>query len=231
VLTYFAQRWPATAHELGTAQEALAAQAPPPWTPPPGPLRAAGCFICFEARGLDERAWAGAALLAGHRLVAARVVSGVVSHPYEPGLLALREGPLLAASVDRLPERPEVLIVNATGRDHPRGAGLAVHLGAVLDIPTVGVTDRPLVARGHPPQGDRGTSSPLVLGGEVVARWVVTRPGARPIVIHGGWRTDLGEAVQVVLRCVRRARTPEPIRRARRVARLARAGQCGAART
>ena len=47
-----------------------------------------------------------------------------------------------------LPVAPEVLLVNATGRDHPRRAGLAFHLGAVLGLPTVGVTTRPLVAQG-----------------------------------------------------------------------------------
>jgi deoxyribonuclease V len=34
-------------------------------------------------------------------------------------------------------ERPDVLLVNATGRDHPRQAGLGVQLGAVLGLPTV----------------------------------------------------------------------------------------------
>jgi deoxyinosine 3'endonuclease (endonuclease V) len=42
--------------------------------------------------------------------------------------------------VRALPVVPEVLVVNATGRDHPRRAGLALHLGAVLRLPTVGVT-------------------------------------------------------------------------------------------
>src|ERR671936_574604 len=48
--------------------------------------------------------------------------------PYEPRLLALREGPLLEAAVLALQERPDALIVNATGRDHARRAGLALQL-------------------------------------------------------------------------------------------------------
>jgi deoxyribonuclease V len=35
-----------------------------------------------------------------------------------------------------------VLLVNATGRDHLWRAGLALPLGALLDLPTVGVTRR-----------------------------------------------------------------------------------------
>jgi deoxyribonuclease V len=163
-------------------------------------------------------------LLRGDRRhVGAAVVSGTTGAPYEPGLLALREGPLLEAAVRALPERPEVLIANASGRDHPRRAGLALHLGAVLDIPSVGVTDRPLLASGGEPAPERRATSPLLLGGAEVARALRTRVGARPVVVHPGWRTDLEAATTVVVAATRRARTPEPLRRARRAAREARA--------
>ena len=82
------------------------------------------------------------------RLLAGVASSGPAGGPYLPALLALREGPLLEQAVRALPIAPEVLVVNATGRDHPRRAGLALHLGAVLGVPTVGVTTRPLVAEG-----------------------------------------------------------------------------------
>jgi hypothetical protein len=53
-------------------------------------------------------------------------------------LRALREGPLLEQAVGALPMAPEVLVVNATGRDHPRRAGLAFHLGPCLGCPQSG---------------------------------------------------------------------------------------------
>ena len=142
----------------------------------------------------------------------------------------MREGRLLQAAIRALPERPEVVIANATGHDHPRGAGLALHLGAVLDLPSVGVTDRPLLASGGEPGPERGARSPLLLDGGPVALFVRTRMGARPLVVHPGWRTDLDTAASVVLAAVRRARTPEPLRRARREARMARAAEEAALR-
>jgi deoxyribonuclease V len=151
------------------------------------------------------------------------IVRGEAAAPYQPGLLALREGPLLGAAIRALPGEPEVLIVNATGRDHPRGAGLALHLGAVLDLPSIGVSDRPLLAEGPAAGPGQGAMSPLLLKGAEVARRLRTRAGARPVVVHAGWRTDLDIAVSVVLAATRRARTPEPLRRARREARRARA--------
>src|SRR5215213_9415335 len=57
----------------------------------------------------------------------------------------------------------------------PRRAGLAFHLGAVLGLPTVGVTTRPLVAGGAWPADQRGATAPLRLGGELVGCWVRTR--------------------------------------------------------
>jgi deoxyribonuclease V len=62
-----------------------------------------------------------------------------------------------------------------------------------------------------------------VLEGEVVGNWVVTRRGRRPLAVSPGWRTDLETAVEAVLATTGRARTPEPIRRSRQLARTRRA--------
>ena len=87
---------------------------------------------------------------------------------------------------------------NATGRDHQYPAGLAVHPGAVLDLPTVGVTDRPLLARGDLPPDVAWATAPLWLDGELVEAWLRTRPGARPVAVHAAWRTDVERAIAVV---------------------------------
>lgn len=152
------------------------------------------------------------------------LVSGTVGARYRPGLLALREGPLLDRAVRALQDRPAVLLVDATGTDHPRRAGLAVHLGAVLDMPTVGVTHRPLLASGALPDLRRGAASPVTIDGDVVGHWLCTRTRARPVVVHAAWRTTAETALEVVLACsTEGARTPVPLGEARRVAREARA--------
>jgi deoxyribonuclease V len=134
----------------------------------------------------------------------------------------LREGPTLEAAVRALRLPPDVLLVDASGRDHPRGAGLALQLGAVLGLPTIGVTHRPLLASGDWPDDRRGASSPLLLEGERVGAWLRTRAGARPLAIHSGWRTSVEVAVEVAALASSGKRTPEPFRRARWLARVAR---------
>ncbi|MFC1548163.1 endonuclease V, partial [Candidatus Neomarinimicrobiota bacterium] len=135
---------------------------------------------------------------------------------------ALREGSLLEQAVRSLPQLPDVLLVNATGYDHPRGAGLATHLGYVLDIPSIGVTHRPLIAQGDWPELVKGGVSPVYIGNDVAGAWVTTREGARPLVVHPAWRTELTVAQNVVLAASLQHRTPEPLREARRLARTAR---------
>lgn len=219
--------WPPDAESLIAYQEELATADPPAWQPTDTVL-IGGCWVCFP-RGQTgpgapgDRAWAAAVALAGDATVDEAEVDGVAGAPYKPGLLALRLGALMEHATRTLGSRPEVLFLDGTGRDHPRRAGLAVHLGAVLAMPTVGVTHRPLIAQGGWPDDRRGAASPLRIGGELVGYWVRTQPGVRPLAVHPGWRVDPATAVDLVLATSARRRTPEPLRRARHAARIRRA--------
>lgn len=224
--------WPETEVELERVQCELAERERmlPRWQPPVDrPLTVGAVFFATATGGVRTRAsepeptWVTAVSVRGARTISSASLSGAVAPPYRAGYLALREGPLLERAVRSLDARPDVLLVNATGRDHPRGAGLALHLGAVLDIPSVGVTDRALLAGGGIPGPDRGDAEPLVLGGAVVGFVLRTRERARPVCVHAGWRTDASTARSVVLATCRGARTPEPLRLARYLARVARA--------
>jgi deoxyribonuclease V len=228
--------WPTAADELIAEQATLAAAMPVTWRPRTTPPAVAGCFVCFP-RGehgigsAGDPAWAAAALYRDGRLEAQAIVGGAAGAAYAPGLLALREGPVLERVVRDLIARPDVLLVNATARDHPRRAGLALHLGAVLQLPTIGVTHRLLLAHGAWPDADRGAASLFQIGDEIVGRWLRTRVGRRPLAIHPGWAIDAETSIQVVLAATAGARTPEPLRQARRLARTARAAATGSAPT
>jgi deoxyribonuclease V len=169
--------------------------------------------------------------MAGGTVVDHRMVTGVAGAAYAPGLLALRIGPLMQRAVDGLETRPDVLLLDATGRDHPRGAGLALHLGAELGVPTVGLTHRPLLAQGDWPDDRRGATSLLRIRDTVVGCWLRTRSGVRPLVVHPGWQVDLATAVDLVMSTATRRRTPEPLRRARQRARRARSTSAAAQRS
>ncbi len=220
--------WPTTREELIAIQNQLGATHPDPWLVVDSVHSVAGCFVCYPKKHQVNRAsanafWAAAVWLMDSHIVAVAVVRGEAMAPYEPGLLALREGPLLESALRRLPGLPEILLVNATGRDHPRRAGLATHIGARLSLPTVGVTRNPLLASGACPADARGAIAPLQIGEEVVGYWIRTKQGAPPLAVHAAWRTSPETAVATVMAVTGRFRTPEPLRQARRMAREARA--------
>jgi deoxyribonuclease V len=227
--------WPNSAAALIETQWALGQATPDRWSPPTSDVRVGACFACFAdafstapRRSGAELGWAAAAVTSGRHLLQLATSSGPVASPYVPALLALREGPLLERAVRALATPPGVLIVNATGRDHPRRAGLALHLGAVLGLPTVGITNRPLLAEGAWPADARGATAPLRLGGDLgdlVGYWLRTRTGTRPVAVHAAWRTGPEDAVAVVLAATRRTRTPQPLRLARQAARQARSAR------
>lgn len=224
--------WPTDPETLRAVQRRLASLEPPPWRPPDRPLAIGSCFARF-ARGVHgpgaagDPVWVAATVVVGRRLVARSSLRAEAAATYTPGLLALRVGSALATALARLTERPDVLVVDATGRDHPRRAGLALHLGAALDLPSVGVTHRPLVAAGDWPDDERGATSPLLLDGEPVGAWVRTRAGTRPLAVDAGWRTTPEQAAAIVMAATARYRTPTPLREARRIARSARARDQG----
>ncbi len=225
--------WPDTPEALVAIQAALAEQRPEAWRPHPAAVVGAS-YVCFAGSEVPvgsegvagEAGWGAVAHKSPGERARVAVVGGLAGAPYRPGLLALREGPLRSAAARLLP-LPDVLLVDATGRDHPRQAGLALHLGAVLGVASVGITNRPLIARGQPPADRRGATSPLRLGGELVGFWLRTRAGVRPVAVSAGWSTDAEAAVEIVLAATRRTRTPQPLREARRAARHARARRGG----
>ncbi|ARS27035.1 endonuclease V [Sphingomonas sp. KC8] len=147
----------------------------------------------------------------------------IPAFPYVPGYLGFREAPVLAAAWDRLAGKPDLILVDGQGRAHPRRAGVASHLGVMLDVPTIGCAKSLLcgaVAGAVGPQpGDRAA---VVDRGEVIAIALRTRPRAAPIYVSVGHRLSLDSAVAWVLRLCDGRRLPVPIRLAHDAANAAR---------
>lgn len=198
------------------------------WHAPEGRRLRAGGVFAAPLHGLAgvgtaaDLAWAAAVVVEGGEVVDEFVAAGTFTAPYQPGYLALRQLPLLERTVRALRRTPDVLLVNATGRDHPRRAGLALHLGAAVGIPTVGVTDRVLAAAGVGPGPERGDRSELRWDGTLVGFRLRTLASVRPVCVSAGWRTDPMTAAALVLGLCEGSRTPSPLREARRRAREAR---------
>lgn len=149
--------------------------------------------------------------------------------PYVPGLLAFRELPPVIGALQKVETPVDVLIFDAHGRAHPRGLGLASHIGLFLDAPSVGCAKSKLVGRYEEPGREKGSVTDLVNRGEVVGKVVRTRDGVSPVFVSVGDKTDLEGAVELVLACTTRYRLPETTRQAHNAAnRLRREGEADA---
>ncbi|MEV0160793.1 endonuclease V [Nonomuraea fuscirosea] len=147
------------------------------------------------------------------------VAHGKAAFPYVPGLFAFRELPALVEALERLTVTPDLLVCDGYGLAHPRGFGLACHLGVLTGLPSVGVGKTPFVGTHEPPGRERGAWTPIVHEGAVVGRALRTRRGVRPVYVSQGHRISLGTATGEVLRLAARYRLPEPIRHADHLAR------------
>lgn len=135
--------------------------------------------------------------------------------PYRTGLLAFREAPALVHAYENLKQKPDLIMVDGQGICHPRGLGIASHLGVLLDIPTIGVAKTILVGEPKGSLEDKiGSRVPLYYGGRIVGALLRTRPHARPLVISIGHKISLETAIKIVLDCLRGYRLPEPTRQA-----------------
>jgi len=164
----------------------------------------------------DDRVYAAVVLLDVDTLdvVEEASFSGRISFPYIPGLLTFREGPSLLRAFEKLQGRPDLILFDGQGIAHPRGFGLAAHMGLILDLPSVGCAKTRLIGAFEEPGARKGQLSPLIHDGKQIGAVLRTRDRVKPIFVSQGHRISLERAVDVVLRCTRRYRIPEPVRRA-----------------
>ena len=148
--------------------------------------------------------------------------------PYIPGLLSFREGPALLKAFAGLERNPDLIIFDGQGIAHPRGFGLASHLGLFLDVPAIGCGKRRLVGCHGEVGNSRGDHVPLVFDGRTVGAVLRTRPGVKPVFVSPGHRIGLDDSVEAVLNCCRGCRLPEPVRKAHRAVNRLRRSRQGA---
>jgi deoxyribonuclease V len=139
---------------------------------------------------------------------------GELKFPYVPGLLSFREIPLLLQAFVKLHTRPDLILADAHGWAHPRRAGMACHLGLLLDVPTIGCAKSVLIGEYKMPASKRGSSSPLMDRGERIGVALRTRAAVNPVFVSVGHRVSLSTAVRLVLACTDGYRIPKPQREA-----------------
>jgi len=153
-----------------------------------------------------------------------------LTEPYIPSFLAFREVTFLIKLINELKaEKPEILpqviFVDGNGVLHPRGFGLASHLGVLSGIPTIGVGKTLFFVDGLDLKKIKaqfktdcltgGTYLPLVgTSGKVWgAAFKSTDTSTNPVFVSIGHKISLESAIELTKRSSK-FRIPEAVRQA-----------------
>lgn len=159
-------------------------------------------------------------------------VEAEIKFPYIPGLLAFREAPILLKAFEKLKIEPDLIIFDGQGIAHPRGMGIASHLGIILNKPTIGCAKSKLFGTYKEPGKNEGDFSylysphlhPPPQGGRslmrargeerggIIGAVVRTKSNTKPVFISIGHKIDLQTSIKFILECGRGYRIPEPTR-------------------
>lgn len=138
-----------------------------------------------------------------------------VNFPYISGLLTFREGPSFIKTWKRLHNEPEVVFFDGQGTAHPRGLGLASHMGLFLERPTIGVAKSRLYGTPDGTPKKIGEWFPLRNPEkEVIGSVICTRKETKPLYISPGHLITLEDTMRLVMSCLNGYKIPEPTRQA-----------------
>ncbi|MEO0102311.1 MAG: deoxyribonuclease V [candidate division WOR-3 bacterium] len=132
--------------------------------------------------------------------------------PYIPGFLSYREKGAYLKTYKKLKNKPDVILFDGQGISHPRGFGLASHLGVLLDKPTIGCAKSRLVGEYKMPDKSRGSFSPLIYQDEIVGYVLRTQNDVAPLFVSPGYKIDFATTKEIILKSAIKYRLPEPLR-------------------
>ncbi|MEB3774062.1 MAG: endonuclease V [Desulfurococcales archaeon] len=125
--------------------------------------------------------------------------------PYIPGLLAYREMAVMAPALNTLIERGyriDMVVVDGHGIAHPRGFGIASHVGVAFNIPSIGVAKKRLYGEVR-----RIGGREYIVDGERVLGGVVDR-----VYVSPGHMVSVDSAIRIIEGLRLYGRLPEPTR-------------------
>jgi deoxyribonuclease V len=133
---------------------------------------------------------------------------------YVPGFLSFREGLAFLGAFQKLKIEPDVVIFDGQGIAHPRGLGIASHIGLWLDRPTIGCGKSLLCGKYDMPAEAAGSHSPLIFKDRQVGAALRTKEKTLPIFVSPGHLADVDSSLALVMKCLDGRRIPKPTREA-----------------
>ncbi|MCX7765528.1 MAG: endonuclease V [Candidatus Sumerlaeia bacterium] len=135
--------------------------------------------------------------------------------PYLPGLLSFRESPAVISALRSLKLTPDIIVCDGQGIAHPRGFGLASHLGVIYDLPAIGCAKTILFGV---PEKVSGTPTKTCIkllhpvSKNTIGCLLRSTVNRQPVVISAGHKISLSLACRIIRHFCGKYRIPEIIR-------------------
>ncbi|AQL41886.1 endonuclease V [Halorientalis sp. IM1011] len=175
----------------------------------------------------DERAVSALVALRDGEVIERAHAVAPTEIPYIPGLLSFREGGAILSGFRELSVEPDLAVFDGSGRIHFREAGIATHVGVMLDLPSIGVAKnllcgRPAASTDGLVEGERvaieADGDVTAPDGTVIGYAVQSRqydsPNRyiNPLIVSPGHRVSAATAADLTLSCSAGYKLPEPTR-------------------
>ena len=176
------------------------------------PVLIAGVDVSYDKT--SNLSYAGVVIFQYPELIVVERKSAIqpTTFPYVPGLLTFREGPSILAAFAKIEHEPDVIIFDGQGQAHPKGFGLAAHIGLLLDKPSIGCAKKKLCGSYQEPGPKPGSTSPIIYKDRTLGAVVRTKKKVKPVFVSPGHRIGLSSSVSFVLAACRGYRLPEVTR-------------------
>ncbi len=152
----------------------------------------------------------------GFRILETRYATAPLQMPYISGLLSFRESPVVLEAFAQVQTVPDIIFVDGQGQAHPRGFGIACHLGVLLDLPAIGVAKSRLYGEFDATAFADTLPADVPLWDkahrQVIGSVVRTKPRTNPLFVSPGHKVSVDSATRLVADCLRGYRLPEPTR-------------------
>lgn len=135
-----------------------------------------------------------------------------INFPYIPGLLSFREAPVVMELISKYSINADVNFFDGQGVAHPRGIGLATHIGVLLNNISLGCAKKKLCGEYGNLGKKKGSCVNLVFKNKNIGKVLRTKDNVKPVYVSVGNRLNLEELPRFILSCTTKYRIPEPTR-------------------
>ena len=169
-----------------------------------------GCDVAYNGK----KAYVSLVVMDIKKMEVVKEYEGVYDFlfPYIPGYFTFREGFPITHLFEKIDVAPDITIFDAQGIAHPRGIGLASHIGVIFDISTIGCAKKPLYGDYKEIDQKRGGYAPLFINGRKVGEVLRTRDNVSPVYISPGHKVNFEDVRDIILKLTKKHKIPEPLR-------------------